>query len=57
MKYRTFFEAKTALRNLNNSKGWMQLTPIQRREMRKLDKLRSLTRGQREEIARVVRSL
>jgi len=57
MKYLNFFEAKSALRNLKNSKEWMQLTPIQRCELRKMDKLKSLTRRQREEIARVVRSL
>lgn len=53
----TFFEAKTVLRKLNIPKNWKTLSSNDRREVRRLDKLRTLTRGQREQIAKIESSL
>jgi DNA-directed RNA polymerase subunit F len=53
----TFFEAKTVLRKLNTSKNWRTLSSVDRREVRHLDKLRTLTRSQREQIAKIEASL
>lgn len=52
-KLTTFFEAKTTLRKLNIPKNWKTLPSKDRREVRRLDSLRSLTRTQREYIAKI----
>lgn len=56
-KLKTFFEAKSVLAKLNQPKNWRLLSSDQRREVRRLDKLRTLTRGQREYIAKVEAAL
>jgi len=53
----TFYEAKTVLRKLLIPKNWKTLTSKDRREIRLLDRLRTLTRGQRETIAKIESSL
>jgi len=53
----TFYEAKTVLRKLLIPKNWKTLTSKDRREVRRLEGLRALTRGQREQIAKIESTL
>jgi hypothetical protein len=54
---KTFFEAKSVLAKLNQPKNWRTLPCADRREVRRLHSLRTLTRGQREYIAKIEASL
>lgn len=54
---KTLADAKAVLAKLNQPNNWRLLSCSDRREVRRLDKLRTLTRGQREYIAKVEASL